>query len=429
MHRPRWFAFILLTGLAVLSLSSAVIEAADLPPERELNSMGLEVNWLGQAVLNTSRDEVRYVANDEDVIVVQSTAGVVTVFNAEDGRRRWAAQVGRSDEYAMPAVLNDRFVLVVAGPVVHGLDKFSGEELFQHRMPLQPSAGPAITEEFFYVPLTGGALYAYSLDTMQQLERYGTLPSLAARPFIWRFISGEEIVSPPTVAENIVAFVTSSSNLHLVNTQGRSEYQFLFNGTSSAALTSVQDPDSSSILTATGDNQLYSVMLTRAEGARTRARIDWRYPLDRTIIRRPVVIGQQVLVVTDGGGLYNISRQTGRPVPVPQPEGRDQDWYVTGITSVVSVSENHIYGIDLTNRLTAIDRATSQVKSQMHVDSYRHRHQNDLTDRLYLVSNAGEVLCLREPGSEFAVYHQNPSKRPISVDVPDEAAAEAEPAP
>ena len=47
--------------------------------------------WESQAVIDPSRDKVVHIGNDEDSVIVQSTAGVVTVFHPESGLEFWSA--------------------------------------------------------------------------------------------------------------------------------------------------------------------------------------------------------------------------------------------------------------------------------------------------------------------------------------------------
>jgi len=423
----------------VAAIGFPAIPAADVPSDAQLRRLGLEAHWQGQAVLDVSRDEVRSVTADEDVIVVQSTAGVVSVFNAEDGRRRWAAQVGRNDEPGLPAVTYDRLVLIVAGPVLYGLDKFTGDEVIQHRLQHPASTSPGVGSieredlryDFVYVPLTEGSVYAYDLKTLQHLERYGSLPPQVSRSFEWRFICREAISFPPVTAEETVVFVTDVGNLHILNALGQSQYQFLLEEPGTTPLSVVRDPETSSVLMATGNNLLYNFTVDRPSVAKATAQTDWTYPINRPMTGRPLIVGNNVFVASQDGGLHNLARDTGRLVRLSGDDGRSGDWYVDEIAGVAAVTETRVFAIDQTNRLVAIDRATADpgdVDSRISVAGYEHRYQNAATDRIYLVSSSGEVLCLREQGSEFATYHQNPGKQPIEVDAsaPD-VAAEAQP--
>jgi outer membrane protein assembly factor BamB len=403
-----WIGLFAVTMLVV----NSAMQCCAVEPNQQFGGLGLEVKWQGQAVLNTSRDSVRHVVNDEDVIFVQSTAGVVTAFNAEDGRKRWAIQVGRNDEPAMAATTNHNLVLVIAGPVAYAMNKFTGDEVFKFRLPGQPAADPAMDENIFCVPMSEGAVHAFSIETLTHLERYGTLPPAVAKPFLWQFISNEICSHAPVINEDSVVFTTLSNNLHSVDLRGRSLYQVTMREPATAPMTAVSDELTDSVIVATGDNRLRSVVTTKPL-------VDWMFPLGRTIREQPVVIGDQVFAVTDGGGLMCISRSSGRPMIAELEDGSTREWFTSGIVKVVTVTQDKVYGVDVSDRLVVIKRTTGEVIARTSVQQFRHRHPNHLTDRVYLVSSSGQIMCLREPGSEFATYHQNPQKQPIAADVPD----------
>lgn len=98
--------------------------------------------------------------------------------------------------------------MVVAGPALYALDKFSGKELFSYRLPSQPSAGPVITEGSFLIPLSDESLSACALNTLEYLERFNTLPPGIGRAIAWRFATGQVIKRQPVAGSSRVAFVT-----------------------------------------------------------------------------------------------------------------------------------------------------------------------------------------------------------------------------
>ena len=75
----------------------APADAVESPPVAPIDGRSifsvpvLQKRWEAQAVLNVTRDKVAFITADEDVVIVQSTAGTVTVFNAESGRQLWSA--------------------------------------------------------------------------------------------------------------------------------------------------------------------------------------------------------------------------------------------------------------------------------------------------------------------------------------------------
>lgn len=70
-------------ALLGILLSSTAGMAADEPPTDAPVADALVIPplvklWKPQAVLNVERDKVAHIVNDEDVVFVQSTAGIVT---------------------------------------------------------------------------------------------------------------------------------------------------------------------------------------------------------------------------------------------------------------------------------------------------------------------------------------------------------------
>ena len=306
--------------LIIICLSVGQLSAADLPSAKSLQSLGLETRWRNQATMDIGRDTVAHVTNDENNIYIQSTGGVLTAFDAENGNKLWTAQVGRNDEPAMALTSNDDIVVVVVGPVIYGFNKFTGRSVLKHRLPGQPSASPTMNDSAIFVPITGGAIYAYSLGVLQYKFRYGALPDTSPRSFMWRFICAEEIVTRPVLGKLALAFATQAGNIHSVEISGtqpgKSRFQMLLNEPASAPLAIAPNETSSSVVMLTGDNQAFSLDLLKGSA-------EWVYPVGRNMTQAPVVVGDHVYVVTTENTLTRITRETavplkqGRPVEIP----------------------------------------------------------------------------------------------------------------
>lgn len=499
--------------LIVVCVFAGQLIAADLPSSKELQSIGLETRWRNQATLDIGRDEVAFVTNDENNVYIQSTAGVLTVFDAENGNKLWTAQVGRNDEPAMALTSNNDMVVVVVGPVIYGFNKFTGKSQLKHRLPGQPSASPAMNDAAIFVPITGGAIYAYSLGVLKYKFRYGALPDTSPRSFLWRFICNEEIVTQPVAGKLALAFATEAGNIHAVDTTGprpgKSRFQMLLNEPASAPLAIADNETSSSIILLTGDNQAFSLDLLKGHS-------EWVYPVGRNMIEAPVIVGDHVYVVTTESTLTRITRDAsipllqGRPVEIPQemPPNRigvaveeasidpalqqelrlplpnavrvteitpgspgqaaglqtgdviiriDQlsstsvdearsllqelparvertieivrdgkkkrlnvripirKWDVSGVEGVTAVGRFNVYGLDQANRLVAYDLETADQIGRLNITGFNVAHQNYVTDQIFLVSDSGEVACLREIGPTVSVPDLGPTGRVGSV--------------
>ena len=311
-----------LTAIAVCSLTGAPASAqdAEFPTDEDLATLGLEKRWSNQAVLDVNRDVIVQVSNDENLIYVVSSGGVLTTFDAENGKKLWAAQTGVADEPSTPAVSNKDMVLIISGPVVHAFQKFTGEKLIEYRIKGSPTAPPVMGDGVFYVAIGNGALYAYSTSVLEHEYRYGELPDTVAIPHLWRYICGEEIRFPPLLGDEAVAVVTEVGNLHSINTtglhKGRTRFQIVLNRAASGPPGIAANQTSSSIITVTGDNQVYSFDLLRGV-------MEWTYPMGRSMIKMPLIVGDQAYVASTDGSLTQFNRNTsslnyGRPTEIPQ---------------------------------------------------------------------------------------------------------------
>ena len=294
------------------------VDAADIS-SAELQAIGLEVRWTNQTMMDVGRDGVRFVTNDEANVYVQSTSGMMSCFHAENGRKLWNAQVGRTDEPGMMAVSNSQTLLVIAGPMAYAFNKFNGIPLFEFRLPTQPSAAPGLNEGAFYIPLSGGSIYAYSLSVLEYRTKYGKLPDDVITPHMWRFICAEEVTHPPVVGERAISFATESKSLFSVETsgiaRGRTRCQLLLNRSATADLAVAGNKGGSSVVMLTGENRIFSVdMMT--------GNTEWTYPMGRKMNQIPVIIGNHVYVVAVDGTMVKIERDEsspswGRPLEMP----------------------------------------------------------------------------------------------------------------
>ena len=84
---------------------------------------------------------------------------------------------------------------------------------------------------------------------------------------------------------------------------------------------------------------------------------------------------------------------------------------------------------DLGN-LMVLSRADGAPLGVLPLRDYSIRVANDRTDRIYLCTESGLVVALRERDQEFPEYHMFPERRPILPDFAPEGeqpAAEVEP--
>ncbi|MFN9720476.1 MAG: PQQ-binding-like beta-propeller repeat protein [Planctomycetota bacterium] len=358
MHLLRSAALLALfaTGTSVFGWDetttdeAAPADATQTPPIAEIDGRSkyslpiLQKRWENQAVLNVSRDKVAHITADEDVVVVQSTSGTVTVFNSESGQQLWSAKVGQTDEVAMKATTDTQLVAIVSGPVLHGFDKFSGQKLFGFRLPITASAEPLLTRRersvgnnqritrTVFVPLGDKSIVAYDLETLRYIGQHGALKKGVASPLLWRFAGGELITKPIVAGFDRLAMSTDAGSVIGVEMTGRDKgktwFQFFMNSPTTAPLTVVTRDDREYLLAACENRRLFCIDLKSA------GVIEWDFPVPRAITKPIICVGNDVFVVTADDEMFKFDLNLGRPVEVSK-----------GTRAVLTQTENGEGGI------------------------------------------------------------------------------------
>ena len=305
-------------------LPSVVVDESE--PITIYNLPSLQLHWEAQAVINKGRDKVAHIALDEEVVFVQSSAGVVTALNSESGRRFWSAQVGRNDEVAMKATTDSQMVAVVVGPVVHAFDKFSGQKLFAFRLDNAASGAPLITRReiavgnridvirHIFVPTSDQALVAYDVEQLQYLGTHGTLKPGVIRALDWRFATAQDIRFAPVAGQERLAFATDVGNIYVMdmtgNVQGNTRFEFLMNSATTAPLTVVTRDDNEYLLAACENNRLFCIAL------KTDGSMVWTIPMSHPVTHPISVVGDDVYVVSSNRELLKFNLRTGQPAKI-----------------------------------------------------------------------------------------------------------------
>ena len=341
----------------------------------------LTLLWESQSVINPARDKVAHLAMDEEVVFVQSSAGVVTAINAESGRRFWSAQIGRNDEVAMTGTSDSQMVVIVTGPVIHAFDKFSGQKFFAYRLPNPPSGPPLIARREvtigprvdvtrnIFVPLVDRSVVAYDVEALHYQGTHGTLKPGVSRALDWRFASGELVRFAPVAGEERLAFATDAGNINVVDMsgseKGKSRFQFLMNSTTTAPLALVTRDDKEFLLAACDNNRLFCIDM------KTDGSMQWTIPMARPVTQPITVVGNDVFVVSEGNELLKFDLISGVPVAVSdavnavvnQSEGGDGELPAYGAS--VELLSTGLLGFE---PIQLLNRSTGQTVTSLILD-------------------------------------------------------------
>jgi len=247
-------------------------------------------------------------------------------------------------------------------------------------------------------------------------ERYGELPPGAARIYQWRFRINEQIRLQLELTPTGVMFGTRVRNLYSLAPTGATNYQQFLQADVTAPVATYQEGDQDAFVAATADGNLYGFDLPRG-------RLEWNVPLERNIYQQPMIYGGVVYFVMESSGLGAVSTQRGRFLDIPTPRGGLQRWFVPGVERLLGVGDGTVYGMDANRQIVAIDPESAAITGRVPLNQFSIAMQNADTDRLYVASETGSILCLKPAGTQFATYHKRPENEPLEV-VPGDAGSE-----
>ena len=363
-----------------------------LPSRNLLDRFGLERAWSNHATVDVRSDVVRYLIADEEVVIVQTRTGTITVFDAQSGVKLWDGLLDRPHQYSYPAVTNSENIYIVIGTTLYARNKFSGDELWTLRLPGVPSTSPTVDDRRMYLGTLEGSTYAFNLASVETAQAEGRLPAYRLETIAWRYNTSSEIVTAPVTNGKIVAFANRGGSLFAVKPILRDlVYQFETNAPASAPLELVDD----TLLYAAGDTNFYCL---RAATGTTR----WLYVAGSPIRDKPHLVGDAVFLVPVDAGMYNLNVESGAV-----------RWWAPNTVEFVAASATRVFGSDRAGNLAVHDRSDGSLLGTIPLSGFSLRVGNDRTDRIYLATTSGLVTCLRERGAEIPIYHRYPERRPI----------------
>lgn len=405
--RPVFFASLafgsmcLMNSIPAFAQSSSTSVATELPTSRMLSRLGLERAWWSQATVNPKRDKVKYMVLDEENVYLQGTGGTVTAFDAESGKRLWSVQLGNRDEPIFPGVSNEKYFLAVNGMSLYCIERFSGKVLWQLTLPGMPSVGPSVDDQHIYIGTLDGSIYSFELRKIDELYHKNLLPQWSYQAMRWRYRTSKEITTKAYSTGRLVNFASRDGSLYAV---GALERDLTWQFETSAPITAPLAATNDSLILASEDYFVYC--LDRNNGL-----VRWEFASGFPIRKAPIVIGQDLYIMPDRGGLFNLAVRTGQ-----------EKWERPGITDLLGATKSRLFASDVTGNIVLLQRSTGRPLGTLPLRPFSLRLQNDRTDRLFLATPSGLIVCLREQGSEFAHYHKYPERAPIVPDVePDEA--------
>lgn len=460
---------LMLMGTFLAPERSLAVGRGEVFPQTTARRHGLARPWFMQVHLDSSRGEISHIVFDAkrefvsergavvtvpDTLFVQTNQAVLHAIDAETGQTLWTSQVGRRGHPSLRPGVNENFVAVVNGSYLYIVNRASGKLLWKSQLEDAPGAGAALSEKRVYVPMVNGLVVSYLMERMKDpLEELGltrdledltpeeqeeqeaerrkairisqeTAPPLACRsygralvqPFVTRQTPDEEFVAWPTDRGFLfVGYIARREN-HFTMAY-RLETEAGIAAQPSYTPGNPNEPaDHGVIYAASRDGFVHAVSAKSGDPL-------WRFSAAEPILEPPVVIDQNVYVVTQPGGMYCLDVETGA-----------EKWWAHQVAQFIAASNDRVYVADKLNRIAVLRAASGARLDTIGVRGMDIKVINSQTDRIYLASDTGLIHCLHELELSEPVRHnllpELVAEEPEAEEAPasEPAAEEAAPA-
>lgn len=399
----RRYAIVDLPGHPMIRVAADKLNEKNLPigmEKAKAEAQSLAAKMLG----SSSGFDVAEVSVPQTRLVLVTANGLVNNFDAESGKLLWSTPCGPTNITALPAALSKHGVLIAQGDTLYVLDWITGKQLVTKRLQSSTCSAIAVIDgEIEPPPNTQREVRLNSMalisDFTGTMSSYGLTEKIS--PWTMRMVGRAEVRPISSPDRKVVGFGTSGMLYMFSGSTGpQVNFRYETTGGMSGGLSS--------------GNQAFYVgnnagVLSKVTYAGLLA---WSFHLSHAIVQ-PALIDEelgQVYVVSESGEFTAVSDQTGY-------EAWDKS-IQTNIKVPIAISGASVICRTMDDRLIAIDRKTGEI----HGATASHSNIaaapiNRMTDRVYLVSQRGQIQALRPIGKDLPKLTRPldspPPKKPI----------------
>lgn len=412
MNRRNWLSGAVGGILCVpqLGLGQSPISKT-IPGRMALAQVGLERHWFNAVPLASGAARVTNLNLAGPYLFAQTTHGLVVCFDAETGRRLWTANTHTLTLSATNVSANDRMAVAAVGQKIVGLDLATGTQIFETKLEDICSGGTAINNASYdkktnalergavaIAALKNGKVQVFNVsdpgrdtcgDKHDPLKCAKLKPSMGRYIYAWQ--TGGTITSKPLLNDKLMAFASQDGKFYMASLEHRKIVHRV----------SAKGPFQGNmgfynlhqLLVGSDDHKIYSIDLFEPERKET----NWIIPTSAPVDHAVIVSGDDAFTVTKDGMTYAIDAKNGVV-----------KWQLhTGKARLLAITPTRLYGITVDGAPAVINRANGEVivspEQAVHsfgldLKNYTTRMTNDRNDRIYMATDEGILLCLRELG-------------------------------
>ena len=342
-----------------------------LPTDEAAARHGLVRRWYAFAPIDGVREEVLRMTVVGTQVHLQTSASRIHVLDSETGKVLWSAQMGPPIPGQFSSAINSHSVFAINSSTLYRLNREDGAQLWSVRLPQVPSAAPAADEERVVASTRDGRIYVYNINTKE---------------VAWYYQTNALIAMPALFVDEKIACASKDGKLYVFQPGSRNPVvRFTTDKPVSAPLAGWGRV----VMVPSEDYYVYAVDVRTGD-------TKWQYSTGSAIRRAITVINNDVFVTPEDSGMHVLDAEN----------GTNRKWWHPRATEFVAASRGRIYAGDKHGQLLILDRGNGRQLSVWDTHRFDFRVHNESTDRVFLVTKAGLVVCLHEKENKEPLIHE-----------------------
>lgn len=391
-------AIVLLTASLAWSQGEVRIHTTPkAPPKDTLDKLSLRTGWHLKMMMDGLRDgyfSLQLIPGPKfTLLVAQTYQGTVIGINADTGDVLWRTMVGRPYEEAQPVGYNNQALFVTRKDYLYVLDRDSGaHQLYTvnaaTNLPVYgfglegvPSTPVVADEDFVFVSLNNRVIRYVLPDfravflQQERVPQPGKKLLDSPQPIrTWSYNTfGIQLLLTPVVNREMLVLFGAEGTVFTVNkANGETVTRFRTEGALSA------QPAFNKSMAYIGSEDYFLYAFDTGTG-----RVSWRFPGQSPIVQPVYATDRDVFVVPAKTAMYRLDRLTGIPV-----------WKNIDALQFLATNQRFVYALDNQGKFLVIDYERGKELARIDLRDWILPIPNQITDRIYLASNDGQILCL-----------------------------------
>lgn len=337
-----------------------------------LKAKGLEA--AAQLLTSPTGFEVKEVSIPRIKLVIVTQNGSVETLDAETGKTLWSNTCGDTIAPAFPAAVSKAGVVVLQGHRLYVLDWETGKVVVTKSLRYVSSNAVAVTDNMAFVSDFSGRVEAYPIGESEFKQRWGYV------------IRGRAIGDTVKMHDRDLCGIASADGFFYVFSAASSTPEVWMRYKSTTPISKCIGTGNNAFYVGNEAGRLSKIVIDERLG-----KTAWEFVGGQSFTTPPLIVGSHVFAATDDGALNCINDDQG-----------SEAWLTRfmAIREPLAVANNVVYARSQSDEVFGFDIATGKVVGRTGANNLGQPLSNQLTDRLYLVGNHGQIQCLRPIGGE-----------------------------